>query len=100
MGARIVGKLQEEFGDILVADVLHDRREFLAMNRRVFLDFRCVSVEVLNAFDGRKRRFLRRKGAIPFERDDDVFVADEALACEAVARRHVIDFGIHRSPRV
>ena len=65
------------------------------MDRRVFFDFRCVSVEVLNAFDGRKRRFLRRKGAIPLERDDDVFVADEALAGEAVAWRHVVDFGIH-----
>ena len=65
------------------------------MDRRVLFDFRCVSVEVLNAFDGRKRRFLRRKGAIPFERDDDVFVADEALAREAVPWWHVVDFGIH-----
>jgi hypothetical protein len=95
MGVRIVRKLQEEVGHIFVAKSLHDRLKFFVMDRSVFLRLSRRKRRSLNALDGRKRRFLRRKGGIPFERDDNVLVADEALAGEAVAWWHVVDFGIH-----
>ena len=74
------------------------------MDRRVLLDLDGVAEELfdrrdlqaaLEDFRGRRQmRRLGRQGLVALEGDEDVLVADETLARQPVARRHIVDFGL------
>ena len=104
MQAREPAELGEQCRHLLVADLLHRGGQFLEMHRRVFLDLDGVAQEVIERGDfeaaledaggGGKMWRLRRQCLVALESDKDVLVADETLAGQPVARRHVVDFRV------
>src|SRR5208283_4292393 len=104
MQARKAGELTKQFGDVLIAAGFHFHREFVVMKGGILLYSHRITQKFFDRGDLDPARIpaggmrdvgpLWRQSLIAFKGDQDIFVAHEALASQAIMRRHVVDLGI------
>ena len=98
-------ELREQLRHRLIAAFLHRRRHLFVMDRRILLrldgitekvvERRNLEAAALEDLGGRRHvRPLGRQRLVAFEGDEYVLVANETLARQPIARRHVVDFGV------